>query len=544
MSPSHATGDRIPQPASNDAAAQRLIDVYDAAHVRLVADYEKAVLDPSRARQVARLRELIRTNEAVVDGLVGASRTWLTATLPELHAAGALAASQALGTAFAWTAPHTAAVDVLAQRTWLDVAERLRDMRVDTRAGLRSLIRDASRSALLENRTATQAGVDAARVAADQGLFSVTYRNGARHTARDWADSAVRTTTAEAYNRGSTTQCRTDGIEHVEYLDGPGCCVGPGHSVGPPANGLVVALDDVVYLSHPRCRRSIAPAPNAAPLPNVNRDPGVGRPPAVEPTPPAGRTPRTPRTAGRTPRVPRAAAPTASTGGGPWERQPTMARLNEAFRERWQLDGAGLRRALGFDGLNLDVANATAATFDDLFQRFPVVASHVRLAGSSRFVTKAVGRRAPRMGPRVLGDAQRGLGWVRINSSRGNLEQWAGLVQRSTASGYAAPAGDSVGAIVRHEFGHHFDYLATANDGAGYRRAVADVLHSFTVDGGGTYQSSRAAVVNELSRYATTNSKELAAEAVAEALGSPNPRPMATRLFEVIRRYSEDWRPT
>ncbi len=298
----------MPQPAANDAAAQRLVALYDEAHARLLAEYADVVDDPSRTRQTARLRELIRTTEAVADGLVDASRTWITGTLPELHAAGAAAAAEIIGTSFAWTAPHVEAIEQFAARTWDDVAPRLQELRADTRAALRSQVRDATRSALLENRTAVQAGRELATEAARQGIGSVTYSNGARHTIADWADSTIRATTAEAYNQGTLTQCRTDGIEQVEYLDGDGCCVGPGHSVGPLANGMIVDLDDVVYLSHPRCRRALAPSVPAQLPSKASRD--IGPPRGTEAATIAPRPLRTARTgrAGRTARRPRVAA--------------------------------------------------------------------------------------------------------------------------------------------------------------------------------------------------------------------------------------------
>ena len=243
----------MPQPLRNDQLASQLVSVYREAHGRLVAEYLAIVDEPSRARQAARLRQLIATNEAITRNLLDASRTWITTALPELHAAGAAYAAEVIGTSFIWTAPHREAVEQMAARLWDDVATRLRAMSAETRGVLRDQLRDATRAALLENRTATQAGVDLARRLASDGLFSVEYANGARHSVLDWADSAVRTTTAEAYNVGTLTQSRGDGIMYVEYFDGPTCCVGPGHNVGPIANGLVVHLDEVEYLSHPRC---------------------------------------------------------------------------------------------------------------------------------------------------------------------------------------------------------------------------------------------------------------------------------------------------
>lgn len=268
-----------------------------------MAQLEDALAAGNRRIQVARLRALIRANEAVIDALLEASRTWLAATIPELHAAGASAAAELIGSGFAWTQPHLAAVEQLAARVWDDVAKNLLDVRADTRKALQDMVADATRASLLESKTATQAARTLAQHAAADGLWSVEYANGARHTIADYADSVIRTTTATAYNEGSVEQCRTDGIEFVEYVDGPGCRVGPGHDKGPLANGVIVALDDVVYLSHPRCRRAVLPVVDEATIPASLRTVGPARDPEVATIAPApkrvarsARSPRTPRT--------------------------------------------------------------------------------------------------------------------------------------------------------------------------------------------------------------------------------------------------------
>lgn len=304
----------MPQPATNDLIAERLIDLYTEAHASLIDQLDAALTAGNRRTQVARLRELIRANEAIVDGLLDASRDWLAASVPELHAAGATAASDLIGSSFAWGAPHVDAVNALAARVWDDVAANLLDVRSETRKALQDMVRDATRASLLESKTATQAARTLAQHAAADGLWSVEYANGARHTIADYADSVIRTTTATAYNEGSVTQCRTDGIEFVEYVDGPGCHVGPGHDKGPLANGLVVAVDDVVSISHPRCRRAILPVVDEMVVPAGARSPGPARgsePVALLPTPAPARLTRVPRTP-RQPRTPRPMQPAAA----------------------------------------------------------------------------------------------------------------------------------------------------------------------------------------------------------------------------------------
>ncbi len=287
----------MPQPAANDAAARRLIDAYREAHTQMLAAYEEALADPRRVRQTARLRELLRTNEAVMDGLVDVSRAWWGATLPELHAAGAQQAASVVGSAFTWTRPHVDAVNEYVTRTWSDVAAKLTDIRAETRAALRREIQAGTRSVLLESKTAAQAARELAEAAAREGLWSVRYSNGARHTMADYFDSVIRTTTAEAYNRGSVVQTVADGFTHVEYFDGEDCGVSS-HDDPVKANGLVVAVEEVVYLSHPRCRRAIMPATPDGPLVN-GADVELRAASSEPPTIPARRQ--------REPRKPRAA---------------------------------------------------------------------------------------------------------------------------------------------------------------------------------------------------------------------------------------------
>src|SRR5690606_4234871 len=221
----------------------------------------EAVLDePNEFRRRRRLRELTRQHEATMAELRETSRSWWSTQVPRLHQAGSQAFAASLGHGAAWTPTHQAAVEQFARRTWEDVAARLEEISAETRRNLRSLARTSTRSALLESRTAVQAGRDMARAAAREGRWSVQYHGGARHTMRDYADTVIRTTTATAYNEGAITQAGVEGIEYVEYADGPGCGV-HSHNDGTEANGMIVPLSEVVYLAHPNCRRAILPAP-------------------------------------------------------------------------------------------------------------------------------------------------------------------------------------------------------------------------------------------------------------------------------------------
>lgn len=285
-------------PSAAAASGEALIGVYRQAHARLVAAYQQVVDDPLKWRQERRLRELIRTSEAEIDRLMGVTRDWWSTQPGALYQAGAHQTTVALGSPYTWTSVQQEAVEAFTRRTWIDVAARLRHIGNTTRSALRAMAADSTRAALLESRTAVQAGRDMAREAAKRGLWSVEYRNGAKHTMRDYSQMLIRTTTATAYNTGALDQMRSEGIDHVEYRDGPDCGV-TSHDDPQKADGLIVHIDDVVQLAHPNCRRALLPAPFAT---STGYRPEGRAPLGAEPAAIPMREPREPRT----PRRPRA----------------------------------------------------------------------------------------------------------------------------------------------------------------------------------------------------------------------------------------------
>lgn len=252
----------MPQPQAVTDAAEELIALYREAQTTLMDELGRALGEPSRWRQVRRLRELIGTNAEIVATLEAGTRGWLVGSLAEIHALGA-AAALAEGATFAWSMPHIDAVQALATKAWEEIAPNLRHIDAAGRGALRTMARDAARGTLLEGRTAAQSGRLLERWAADRGFAEVTYRNGARHLIGDYADTVARTVAAEAYNNGTFTQLGADGVEWVEVFDGPDCGW-TSHDDADKANGTVRRIDDAMShsLSHPRCARSFGGRPD------------------------------------------------------------------------------------------------------------------------------------------------------------------------------------------------------------------------------------------------------------------------------------------
>ncbi|MET8433085.1 hypothetical protein ABZV61_09805 [Streptomyces sp900116325] len=69
------------------------------------------------------------------------------------------------------------------------------------------------------NTTARQA----ARLAAEQQLQYVIYRNGVRMPVQAWAASATLTKSAVAYNSGTLNRAWEAGVQWVQVFDGAGC---------------------------------------------------------------------------------------------------------------------------------------------------------------------------------------------------------------------------------------------------------------------------------------------------------------------------------
>lgn len=253
----------MPQPAANQEAAERLITQFRQAQADLAARLAAILDEPNQVRQQARLRAQIRTISAMREGLEEASRDWLTTTMPEVYAAGALKAATEAGSSFVWTAPHIESVQALADTAWSDLAESLQGMEVESKRALRKVAEDAARQVVVEGRSVRIAADGIEAWMGENGIGTVTYRNGARHLAADYADTVARTTSANAYNEGTFTQLAGDGIEWVEVFDGPNCGWSS-HDDGDKANGTIRTLEDAQQhsLSHPRCARSFSGRPD------------------------------------------------------------------------------------------------------------------------------------------------------------------------------------------------------------------------------------------------------------------------------------------
>lgn len=255
--------DTVPQPRQVSAAADELIRLYREAQDRLIAQYQAIIDGPRRGAQQARIRELIRAVDTEIHTLNAQTSLWASERLPIIFAEGGQHAAGLVGSTFTWHAIHLEAVQKLAETAWSDLLSKTQHVERTTKRALRSLAANATRATVLESQTPVRAAADFADLARADGILTVTYANGAEVAIADYAEMAVRTTSASVFNGGSLSQNRDDGIEWLEVADGPDCGWTE-HDDDDLADGSIRSLDeaDEFPISHPGCARSFLPRPD------------------------------------------------------------------------------------------------------------------------------------------------------------------------------------------------------------------------------------------------------------------------------------------
>lgn len=257
------------QPGDVDRAARELADLFRAAQADIDAQLQAIADDPRTARRRARLRDLDRSITALTADLEADTRRWLESRFPGIYGLGAEDAAVQLGERFEWTQPHIAAMQALVGEMYGEVLAATRFVRQEAKRFLREQVRRQTGLSIVEGRTATQAGRVLASAAGEVvDLLGgnpgfLRYADGSYRRLADWADMAIRTTTARAYNAGTLNTFTQFGVGFVEVLDGSGCGWSS-HEDPDRANGSIRSVEDAYRqpLAHPRCRRSFAARPD------------------------------------------------------------------------------------------------------------------------------------------------------------------------------------------------------------------------------------------------------------------------------------------
>ena len=151
---------------------------------------------------------------------------------------------------------------------------------------------------------------------------------------------------------------------------------------------------------------------------------------------------------------------------------------------------------------------------------------------ASRWASGSVGRisgdtyaYARNMDRSSLGESGKRFGGIFVNNAWADYGKMTRQLKEDVADGFHPVGCDTVKSVFDHEMGHQLDYaLGLKKD-----KELMDYYRTLT----------EADIRKGLSRYATKNEKEFIAEAYAEYLNNPEPRPIAQKVGRIIEERAK-----
>lgn len=243
------------------AEYERVWGVVSVEEERLLGDWTAL----NRTARLRRLRETRRTIEGLMDVADELALRWAARDLPDAYQLGARQAAGSVGAAVSYTAVDVDAVNSLVLDARQSLLAATSYVKRSTRELVNRLATDHMADKLIRGLTAEQAAANLRAELEGHGITAVVYADGSRHGLAEYADMAVLTRTAEAYQVGGFHQTEALGIGWMEIFDGSGCGL-RSHDDPEKANGLILPLEQArLYpLAHPRCGRSTSPRPDIA----------------------------------------------------------------------------------------------------------------------------------------------------------------------------------------------------------------------------------------------------------------------------------------
>ncbi|MFD9792113.1 phage minor capsid protein [Streptomyces sp. NPDC059070] len=260
-------------PGDPDEVARRVAAVLDDAWQRLADKQRTAIValaDTSRRVHVVATLEEFKAAIAVFRQRVDQeARAFVERQLPHVYEEGARAAAKAVDATatFTWTTFHRDALLALSADSYADFLRRSEEAERMATKFYRAARAAARREVPLlaaGHMTAKQAARNVADLLlSEHQLRYVVYRNGARVPVQVWAEAAVLTKSAVAYNAGTLNRTREAGVTVVEVFDGFGCGWTSHHDPDKAAKTLRSVEEAAEWpISHPRCRRAFGPRPD------------------------------------------------------------------------------------------------------------------------------------------------------------------------------------------------------------------------------------------------------------------------------------------
>lgn len=252
----------MPQPDEIERAAQQLITTYQRAWIEIMERQRQTLRLRGRNQRRRTLRAIEIRIERLLDEVDVSTRRWIADVYPKIYHLGAVTGSRAVGAVFdAWTDLHRNAIQRLAADTFADLLEATAFVRADTRRFIQESTKLVGQS-VVEGIPAMRGGTQLERVLRERGIAAVIYRDGSRHGLAEYAQMAIRTKTAVAYNTATLNAGQLAGVQFYEVFDGPDCGW-TRHDDSDGALGKIVTYEESLEwpISHPQCRRSFGARP-------------------------------------------------------------------------------------------------------------------------------------------------------------------------------------------------------------------------------------------------------------------------------------------
>ena len=182
-------------------------------------------------------------------------------------------------------------------------------------------------------------------------------------------------------------------------------------------------------------------------------------------------------------------------------------------------------------GVDADLATETAETIKTVVGKYPNCKD-----AFSAFVASDNEDRIFEKEPKTIAFFEANSKEIRLNPNYYGDKEHLDNVYKKTVEQKFHPEGTSYNALIVHEMAHALDTYASTKKGYSVSADIKKTVHAMHHKSGGALTPDK--MVEGLSGYATVNHREFFAEAMAEYLTSPNPRPIAKTVGQMFDRMA------
>lgn len=268
----------MPQPREVDQLAAELIAVYQTMQSRIDAELAALAGDPAREARIRRLTELSKRIDQMVFEVDQTAEMLVDDTVERIYRLGGTHAQYRVaqivsdqggvvtGDLNGFNQISREAVVAMSEELSSELLAATSLVSESTKQMVRSIGRESVLEGIIGGKSVEQQSRAMTEWLEGNGIYGVKYRNGARVDIGSYAQMAIRTQSAKAYNAGIFDSASQVGVVYWEVFDGTGCGW-TDHEDPSKANGSFRTESECREwpVSHPNCRRSFGPRPDLVP---------------------------------------------------------------------------------------------------------------------------------------------------------------------------------------------------------------------------------------------------------------------------------------